>query len=361
MKVFYLVLISTFIISLIARIVEDRKKRPNLFFSLIVIAIIALVAGLRWGIGDTGDYVHLYGLIGPDYKIFNGGYEPGFILFLMLLKSITEDPQFLILVTSLIINILNIWTIRKYSKDSYFELAVFMYIASGYYLVTMNGMRQCLAVSAMFAATELIIRGKFKRYLILSLVMAMIHNSALIMIPMYFVVRQEAWSKNIYRLLILFIIGLAFYEPLMQLVFTLLGDSKYAGYSSFNEGGANVLRVIVHGVPIFLAYIKRDILKEKLENGNVLVNMCLINFMIMGFSLFNWIFARFALYTQLYSFILLPYIIKHCFPNSKEKRLVYFGFIICFFIFFIYEYQISMHISYQSKIDLSNLFYIIGQ
>lgn len=72
-------------------------------------------------------------------------------------------------------------------------------------------------------------------------------------------------------------------------------------------------------------------------------------------------FARFALYTQLYSFILLPYIIKHCFPNSKEKRLVYFGFIICFFIFFIYEYQISMHISYQSKIDLSNLFYIIGQ
>ena len=352
MKAFYLVLISTFIISLIARIVEDRKKRPNLFFSLIVIAIIALVAGLRWGIGDTGDYVHLYGLIGPDYKIFNSGYEPGFILFLMLLKSITEEPQFLILVTSLIINILNIWTIRKYSKDSYFELAVFMYIASGYYLVTMNGMRQCLAVSAMFAATELIIRGKFKRYLILSLFMAMIHNSALIMIPMYFVVRQEAWSKNIYRLLILFIIGLAFYEPLMQLVFTLLGDSKYAGYSSFNEGGANNLNLD--------RKLSSD-LKEKLENGNVLVNMCLINFMIMGFSLFNWIFARFALYTQLYSFILLPYIIKHCFPNSKEKRLVYFGFIICFFIFFIYEYQISMHISYQSKIDLSNLFYIIGQ
>lgn len=359
MKAFYLVLISTFIISLIARIVEDRKKRPNLFFSLIVIVIIALVAGLRWGIGDTGSYVHLYELIGPDYKIFNGGYEPGFILFLMLLKSITEDPQFLILVTSLIINILNIWTIRKYSKDSYFELAVFMYIASGYYLVTMNGMRQCLAVSVMFAATELIIRGKFKRYLLLSLIMSMFHNSALIMIPMYFVVRQEAWSKNIYRLLILFIIGLTFYEPLMQLVFKLLGDSKYAGYSSFNEGGANILRIMVQGVPIFLAYIKRDRLKEKLENGNILVNMCLMNFMIMGLSMFNWIFSRFSLYTQPYTFILLPYIIKNCFLNSKEKRIIYFGFVICFFIFFIYEHTVALNIIYKSNLNFQNLFYKI--
>lgn len=357
MKVFYLTLILTFIISLIARVLENRKKRPNVFLSLIVIVIIALVSGLRWGIGDTGAYVHLYGLIGPGYNIFNGGYEPGFILFLILLKSIKEDPQFLILVTSLIINILNIWTIRKYSKDSYFELAVFMYIASGYYLVTMNGIRQCLIAAIIFTGTGLIIKGKKKTYFILCIIGVTFHTSALIMIPIYFIAREKAWSKNIYILLILFIISMFLYEPLMNIVFKVLGNSRYSEYSNFHEGGANILRVLVHGVPVFLSYIKRGILKEKWKNSNIFINIGLINFMIMGLSFFNWIFARFTIYTELYTFILLPYIIKNCYPNYKERRLMYFGCVVCFFIFFIYEYQISLGIIYTSKVNFMKLFY----
>lgn len=357
MKVFYLTLISTFIISLIARIIEDKNKRPNLFFSIIVIVILSLVAGLRWGIGDTSNYVHLYSLIGPDYDVFNGGYEPGFIIFLSLLKSISKDPQFLLLATSLIIHISNIWFIRKYSKDSYFELGVLMYISSGYYLTTMNGMRQCLVAAILFAATSFIINGNFKLYLSTCLLMSTFHSSALIMIPVYFIARQEAWSKNIYRVIVLFIIGMFLYDPMIDIIFNLLKGSRYEEYSSFNEGGANILRVVVQFVPVFLAYIKRDILKEKWPNSNIFINISLVNVIIMGFSLYNWIFARFNVYTQLYTFILLPYILKHCFPNIREKRLVYFCFIVCYFIFFIYEYKISSAVVYKSNFSISQYFY----
>ncbi|WP_283688999.1 EpsG family protein [Clostridium perfringens] len=354
MAAFYFALIGSYIFSLIARIIKNKKNYPNLYFSIFAILILALISGLRWGIGDTPAYVHLYSLIEPGYDP-KGGYELGFVLFLAILKSISKDPQFMIFVTGIITTILNLWTIRKYCKDSYFELAIFVYVASGYYLVTMNGIRQSLAASIIFAVTSFILRGEFKKYLFLCILMTTFHTSALVMIPAYYVVRNEAWSKRIYQLLILFLIGMFLYEPLMAVVYKLLGNSKYADYQNFNEGGSNILRVIVFAIPVILSYVKRDKLKEWPE-ANIFVNMSLISFLIMGFSLYNWIFARFTIYFQIYSFVLLAYIIKNCFEKS-EKRLIYYGFLVCYFLFFIYEYKISLGMVYTSNFSISKYFY----
>ena len=215
MTVFYLALILGYIISLLARINPDKNGGPSLFFSIILITFLAVISGLRNGIGDTYMYCHLYGLIGPGYDS-NGGYEPGFIFILKILKSISEDPQLMIFTLGVVTTVINVWIIRQYSKC--FELAVLMYIASGFYLVTMNGIRQCLAGAILFAATTFIIKGKFKSYLFVTLLMYTIHNSALVMIPVYFIARMAPWSKNIYRVLILFLIGMLFYEPLMNIV-----------------------------------------------------------------------------------------------------------------------------------------------
>ena len=50
-------------------------------------------------------------------------------------------------------------TIRKYSKV--FELEIFIYIAAGYFLITMNGVRQALVASILFGCTNLIINNKW--------------------------------------------------------------------------------------------------------------------------------------------------------------------------------------------------------
>ena len=135
----------------------------------------------------------------------------------------------------------------------------------------------------------------------------------------------------------------------MEIIYNLLGNSKYADYQNFNEGGSNILRVIVFAIPVILSYIKRDKLKEW-SYANIFVNMSLISFLIMGFSLYNWIFARFTIYFQIYSFVLLAYIIKNCFEKS-EKRLIYYGFLV------FYEYKISLGIVYTSNFSISKYFY----
>jgi len=350
MTVFYLTLLSVYIFSLIARIIRENHRKLAWIFVIVVILILTLVSGLRSGIGDTGMYKHTYTLIGPDFN--TDGYEAGFIFFLKVLKNFSDDPQFMIMITSIIINVLNVISMYIFTEDGYFEIATFLYITSGYYTTSMNGIRQSLAASILFISTIFINKGKFIPYLIICLLMMTIHNSAFVMIPMYFIVRQKAWSKKTNILFGLAILGLFFYEPLMGL----LGDSKYGGYSDSTEGGANPIRIAIFMVPIILSYIKRNIISEKWKSGDIFVNMTTICGVVMLFSAINWIFARFGIYFQLYNFILFAFLLKNCF-YYKEKRLIYFGFIICYFVFFYYEQVISLVMTYPTDFDLKRFLY----
>lgn len=361
MGIIYLIIMPTFIIAYMARILtgKGKNKKPNILLSLILVSIFVLVAGLRSSLGDTSAYVHTYANITEETDIFKSSYEAGFMLFLLFLRRFSSDPQFMIFVTAAITNVLNIWLIRKYSEDSYFELSIFMYIAAGTYVVTMNGIRQCLVASLIFASTILIIKRKLISYCIVILLLSTIHSSALIMIVVYFIAIKEAWSKDIIKVIILFLVCMILYEPLMNIIFGILGNSKFGQYKDFNEGGANILRIAVSGVPVFLAFIKRDILKDKWKNSNIFINISLVNFIIMSFSYFNWIFARFNLYTEIYSIVLLPYIIKNCFQNKKERRLLYYSLIVAYFIYFYFE-TISGDVVYRSNFNILNLFYYIS-
>ena len=352
MDIFLINLLLTMLLAILANIIQDKNGKANLIFTIVITILLVLVSGLRNGIGDTGYYIHSYELIGPDYDIMKSGYEPGFSLLLKILKSISTNPQLMIFVTALITNILNIWIIRKYSKD-WFELSVFLYITT-YYTVTMNGIRQSLAAALIFVATPLIIKRKAFLYCVLMIFFLNFHESTFIMIPLYFICTRKAWSKEIWITIALFIIAMLFYEPVTQILFASLGDSKYAGYAELNEGGASILRIVIYFIPVLLSYLRKDKLKNW-ENSDVFINMTLVNFIIMAFSYFNWIFARFTIYTQLYVVISLAFLVKKCFCR-KEGRLLYYGVLLFYTLFYILELKVG-YITYTSNYRFMNLFY----
>lgn len=351
MKVFYATLVLTFILAVASKIHPkwESNKKPTLLFTILILVVLVSVAGLRRGIGDTGDYKHLYTLIVEGQYIDPDAYEPGFIKFCEILTKISPDPQIMVFSAALITTVLFILTLRKYY--SLFELEVYMYITAGFYLVTMNGIRQSMAAAFVFVATPFIVNKKFILYLILVLFASTFHTSALIMIPVYFIVRQEAWSKKVIYIIIASAIALVFIEPIMQVIFASAEGTKLGGYEESvlggGEGGASIIRTIIASVPVILSYIYKDKIKEMWPNSNIFINMCLINLIIMSFALYNWLFARFNLYFQPYSFILLPYLIKNVFKR-KEQGLVYYLFIVFYFIYFYYEHVISMGINYTS-------------
>lgn len=343
LTVFYTTLLSTYLLGLASRKFKKIDKNLEPIIAAIIILIFILVAGLRWNIGDTHAYREGYENLANFTGFTDEGKDKGFTVFSLFLYNISPDPQLLIFASSLIIQFFNVHTLYRYKDNNYFELEIYMYITSGCFLVTMNGMRQAMAGGILFALTHLIIKGKFIPYAILVWIISSIHASALIMIPVYFLCREEAWSKKTKIIIVLASIGFLCFYQLMPAMFDALGDSTYTEYEELmteDGAGASPTRFIVNAVPVVLAYWKREKLKEVWSESNVFVNMSLVNCIIMAFSLYNWIFARFQIYFQLYNFVLLPYIIKNCFTR-KERDLIYYCFIVCYFIFFYYEQVIG--------------------
>ena len=121
------------------------------------------------------------------------------IFFSYFYTKYSNDPQLLIFTTALITNVLIVITLYKYSRM--IELSLFVFIASGMYTVSMNGIRQSLAAAIIFAATKYILDGNFKKFLLVILLASTIHQTALIFIPIYFIVRRKAWTRDTYILL----------------------------------------------------------------------------------------------------------------------------------------------------------------
>ena len=199
---FIIVFMSSFMARYFAKpLINDiTYVKPNKLLIFISMFSLVIVSGLRNNIGDTYFYMHAYTLLN-DQSLSDLKFErdPGFHIFQLFLYQISDDPQILIFTTALITNVLIVITLYKYSRM--IELSLFVYIASGLYTVTMNGLRQSLAAALIFTATRYIMNGNFKKFLLVILLASTIHQTALIFIPVYFIVRRKAWTKDTYILL----------------------------------------------------------------------------------------------------------------------------------------------------------------
>jgi transmembrane protein EpsG len=263
----------------------------------------------------------------------------------MILKNFTNDPQLMIFITAFITNVLIIGVFYKYSRM--IELSIFVYITSGFFITSMNGIRQCLAAAIVFAATKFLFDGNWKRYFLVVLIATSIHETAIILIPIYFIVRRKAWTRATFFLISIAIIVVLGFNQFSTVLFAAIQDTQYGGYKDFAEGGANVIRVAVEGAPLLIAFFGREKLKTIMPNSDYIVNMAVLSLVFMIISTQNWIFARFSIYFTLYQFILISWVVK-LFKESNQ-RLIYFTILICYLIYHYYDSVITLNILYRSE------------
>lgn len=320
--------------------------KPNKFFIFISMLSLVLVAGFRKNIGDTPLYMHSYSLI-EDSSLKSISFEGdfGFNIFQILLHSISEDPQLLIFTTALITNILIVWVLSQYSRM--IEISLYVYITLGMFTVSMNGIRQYLAAAIVFTTTKYILNGDWKKFFIIVLFASTIHKTALILLPIYFIVRREAWTKTTFSFLLFGVVIALGYGQFSSALFSVIEGTQYGHYQNFSEGGANILRVAISGVPLIFAFLGREKLRELWPKSDYIVNLTLLGFIFMVISSQNWIFARFNIYFGLFSLILTSWIL-HVFIESNRK-LIYFSLLIFYFIYFYFESVIALGLVYESN------------
>jgi len=357
MTLFWINLTVVFIFSFFARYAASTRFsyvstissvyiKPNKIFVLGALLTLVLISGLRGtSIGDTFNYVDIYRDNKFTWNYIISKKDIGFGILQMVLQHFSANPQVMIFTTALITNLLIIIILYNYSR--LFEISLYVYITGGLFLVSMNGIRQVLAAAISFTSIKFLMEGSWKKYIVVILVASLFHQSALILIPMYFIVRFKAWSKVTIALILLSIVIVIGFNQFSTLIFSALQDTQYANYKNFHEGGANALRVVVNAVPLLIAFIGRKNLKRMFPNSDIIVNMTLLGFVFMLISTQNWIFARISIYFGLYHLILISWVVKLF--RERDEKLIYYAILICYFTYYYYENVISLNIVYQSK------------
>lgn len=357
MSLIILTLLVTYFISIMAEVYPSQnikkkdKLENNKLLSLILVVIFILVAGFRSNIGDTATYMQSY--IKNEYLSihdFNSITQAFDFIFIFLLNKISKDPQLLIFSTSFIIYGFIIWRVTRESKN--LHMSIFLFITTGCFVNSMNGIRQYIVVAILFFLYPYI--NKKPKIFVITIIMllSLIHITALILLPIYLVSDSKPFSG---KMIILFIgIAILFFgfEKIMPSVFDMLKGSKYAEYETaeYTQVSVNYFRILVSFVPVVLSFIcvKNGAIKDK--EYSFLINMSCFYFIFILFGIYGATYARFALYFELYPILLYPVIIKYGFVRKEESRMISYLMYVLFFMYFYYQMTIAyQNFTYKSE------------
>lgn len=327
------------------------EARANLFMALVTFSVIIFFASMRTTVGDTSTYIKMFN----DYPLLSQAYdvifdenarEPGFRLFSILVKTFISDNYNVWLFIIAIISGIGVMVpLYKYSCN--FAISAFLFMVSCQFSWMFNGMRQFLVASIMFACTGLVLKNKTVLYIIIVCILSTIHQSALILIPMYFIAKGEPWSKRTMLFIGCIILAVLFASKFTNLLTDVVENTNYA--TSVNEfkdtdDGTNPIRILIESIPIIMAFIYRNKIKDKLTPIIKLsINMSLIAsglYVISKIASSGVLLGRLPIYFSMYNLILLPWLIKNIF-ETKEKRLVYYLMVVFYLLFFYYQMVVA--------------------
>lgn len=171
---------------------DYRKYRtffPVSYWGMFVILVV--VAGLRYRIGtDSVVYESVYESFPKLWELtrYNFGttrFEPGFIIFSSLTRSISPDFMLLQFFISIIVNGVIFWFILKNTSHRFFALT--LYYIMLYLNLNTQVLREALAVSLFLLAWPAFRDGKWIWYYVLTLLASSLHTSALftLLIPLF--------------------------------------------------------------------------------------------------------------------------------------------------------------------------------
>ncbi|MBO4894787.1 MAG: EpsG family protein [Clostridia bacterium] len=347
-------------------------------FSVILFIVPLFFIAVRSGFVDTASYIGTFNNAPSDMSRFDefvNRTDKSFLFyaFIMYFKNyISDNAQWWIAAIAIFQSVLVMYTFRKYSCDM--GLSVFLFMASGIVCSWMcNGIRQFIAVAVIFACTQLLIDKKWYFYIPVVLLMmgvlpittrfgwatppwylCGVHQSTLVMLLGCFFIQGKAFSKRVWILAAVFAV-LVLTGGLDAALDTSVENTTYVKDMEYVDAdtGTSWLRVMVESVPFVMAFVARkELKKEELPPIIALsVNASVITTVLYIASAFtSGIYVgRLPIFTEMYNFILLPWLIKH--PYKKYRQQFTIAMILGYLAYFYYQVNIVWADSlYQSEL-----------
>lgn len=325
-------------------------------YMLIALPPIVLIA-LRYGIGE--DYYN-YKIFYEEYVLSGRSqFEPLAEAIMSINNYLFGNYQsFLAIVAILTFLLIVNWCIKSSNNDSLPLTVGIMYCF--YFGNAMNTVFQVLAASVIMHSFYYVQKRNLIKFTVTVIIATLIHSSALVVLPLYFVILKQdnvednkRYLKTIIKIWSILIISIIF-----AYLFTKYGAMykiAYSGYiGKYSEGGMiNIYLKLAIFLYIPELYFMPSLLKssKKYELYYILVVLemaCYVMSISVAYAF------RMAYYFSFAHAIIIPAIIENCvFFKSKVIVKIYFIIVLLFwFIFITYICKYNGIYVYKSIIGL---------
>ena len=209
---------------LIGNLADRYNNKFLLFLSIFLMVCFSGLRNVNVGI-DTLSYYNDF------YAIEHGGYVFSKDIFFLttskILMNIFHSPYAVIFIYSLIINILINIRLWDYKECCSFSIMQLMYVCLFYFL-SINIMRQFIAVSIVFFATRFLYKRRYKLYIVFNLLAAAFHLTAILGVLILFVFLIIDAKKSRKYQIRLIILTIPIFLFLLYVGFTYF--SRYSNY-----------------------------------------------------------------------------------------------------------------------------------
>lgn len=344
------------------------EYKANKQYSFFIFILPFLLIATRTEFIDTSGYLATFNHIPTEWSLFKNyvnscGEAQLFYGIQMLFKLIfTSKAQWWIAFLAGIHSVFLLRTLRKYSVD--FGLSVYIFVASAMVLSWMcNGLRQFVVVVILFSATDWILENKWLNYLLLVVLMmgigpicsvmgwenrfwllGGIHESVLIMIPVFFCVQGTALNKRL--LVFVAIMVLLILSGGMEAFMAMIAEETVYGQDLeyvLSDTGTNIVRCLVSFVPVIMVLIKAKEIRSASVPPiiHLCVNMSVVSVVIYAAStVTSGIFVgRLPIYCEVYNLILIPWLINNPYRSSRKELLA--GVYVLYGAYFFYQVGVA--------------------
>ena len=305
------------------------------------------VAALRWGVGtDFYQYVQNYDLYKTsffeDLRSFD---EPGIKGLAWVVALVRDDSAVFMAVASVLTIGLMLWTITRYSIAIAMSYLLFVFV--GAWHGSFNGVRQFLAAAIILVGHRFIIQRKLIPYVIVVIIAASFHISALAMLPLYFVPNTQLRRWMLLLLAVISFAALNASDAVLALVETVKDDFEINAYMT---RAINPLRIAVAIAPVLLYWSSS--VRTKMDGEWFYRNMVVVHAVVMLAAAWSAYLGRFGIYTTVFLPLALPRLID--FPDRRMTFIVRLAVVTLFAVYWYVEVSGSSSlVHYRSIFDAS--------
>ncbi len=196
---YFIIFFTTILVAISGRISVGKFRNIGKCLFWFAVILPVMISGFRYGIGvDYFNYSDIYYSLTSNNNILddilNTRYEPGWILLNHVVKLVFNDVTYVFIISSLIIWVCNFKAI--YDNKNWIRLGTGMLILlTTLYNPSFNIIRISVGASIIMLAVKPIIDKKPLKFIFMVLIAACFHYTALIFLPVYWVVNSS--SNNI--------------------------------------------------------------------------------------------------------------------------------------------------------------------